>query len=449
MKLYKKATLLASMLALFLFVSCNSEDEPIQDSEFTIEITNFEASYDKVQIDWSFEKGDDVHIQKIYVIRTTTDQNGFVDTKIIATLPATQFSYIDTDIPYFAEISYKVTPLYVVTDAFIESEFYDYISLDSEIKTYDRNIVFFNEVPFQVKKDPLDDHIFHLIDRLDIAALKKYDFNDNTVIKNADLSENYTHNVVFKVIDNLIYIGDDTGKFRLINKSTYEIEKEFMVAIDGKLKSFAVDGDRIYYHDNDVLKLYNLSTEVSLNLNLAYLPSKFMETITGNQILFESTKVAEISSTNCPDNTNCNPNILYSYDAVAGEELHHDPYIFSFNKDKTKFITSYFGDVVNLSNLTKEASLKEITGENYFQAVFDNEGKIYATVQGKKMIHVFNADYELIDTIETKLYPLFPLLTSEGLKVIGSYTSVQYSGYLYGLEFNFNDSNGKCAIEVF
>ena len=81
------------------------------------------------------------------------------------------------------------------------------------------------------------------------------------------------------------------------------------------------------------------------------------------------------------------------------------------------------------------------------QIVFDDEGKIYATVQGKKLIHVFNTNYELIDSIETKLFPLFPLITKEGLQCIGSYTSIGYYGYYYGFEFNFN--RNKCAIEVF
>jgi hypothetical protein len=449
MKVYRKANLILLLLTLFLFVSCNSDEESIVEAVFTIEIVNFKPSYNEVQIDWSFEKSDDIFIQKTYIIRTTTDQNGIVDTKIIATLPANQFTYIDTAVPYFAEISYMVTPLYVITEEFNEDEFYDYISLESEVKTYATDIVFFNEVPFQVKKDPLEDNIFHIIDRLDIAELKRYDFNDNKVTKNVALSENYKHNVIFKVIDDLIFISDDSGKFRVINKSSYEIEKEFTVEIEDKLKSFAVDGDRIYYHDNQVLKMYDLDKEISSNTNWAYFPSKFMETITANQILFGGSSVVEISPTNCPDGTNCNPNTLYSYNSSNGEELHTDPYIFSFNKDKTKFISSYFGDVVNLSDLTKEASLKEITGENYFQAIFDDEGTIYATVQGKKLIHIFNANYELIDTIETKLYPLFPLLTTEGIQVIGSYSAVQYSGYFYGLEFNFTDSNGKCAIEVF
>lgn len=449
MKFYKKENLIVVLLALFLFISCTSEEEPIKETVFTIEIDNFITSYNEVEIDWSLEKSSDVFIQKIYIIRTTTDETGFVDSKIIATLPANQSSYIDTSIPYYAEISYKVTALYVVTEEFIEDEFYDYVSLDSEVKTYARDIVFFDEVPFQVKKDPLDDTIFHIIDRLNVAELKRYDFNENKVIKNVALSENYNHNVVFKVIDDLIFIGDDSGKFRVINKNSYEIEKEFTLEIEDKLKSFAIDGDRIYYHDNQVLKMYDLDKEISSNTNWAYFPSKFMETIANNQILFESSNVVEISTTNCPNGTNCNPNTLYSYNSSTGEQLHNDPYIFSFNKDKTKFISSYFGDVVNLSDLTKESSLKDITGENYFQAVFDDEGTIYATVQGKKLIHIFNANYELIDTIETKLYPLFPLLTTEGLKVIGSYSAVQYSGYLYGLEFNFSDSNGKCAIEVF
>jgi hypothetical protein len=172
-----------------------------------------------------------------------------------------------------------------------------------------------------------------------------------------------------------------------------------------------------------------------------------MQTIAPNKILFESTSVVEISPTNCPDGSNCSPVTLYSYNNTSNQDLHIDPYLFSWNADNTKFVTSYHADIVNINDLTKEASLKDITGKNYFQVTFSPDGNLYATVQGEKLIHVFNNNYELIDTITTKLYPLFPLITDSGLQVIGAYNAIQYSGYYYGHEFNFN--NNKCAIEVF
>ena len=77
---------------------------------------------------------------------------------------------------------------------------------------------------------------------------------------------------------------------------------------------------------------------------------------------------------------------------------------------------------------------------------YNDNGHIYASVQGEKLIQVFNSNYELVDSIQTKLYPLFPMPYSNGLHSIGSYNPVDYWGYYYGYEFNFNQ---RCAIETF
>ena len=99
-----------------------------------------------------------------------------------------------------------------------------------------------------------------------------------------------------------------------------------------------------------------------------------------------------------------------------------------------------------MRQVKQEIKLSDITGKKYFQFVFDNDNNIYATVQNEKKIHKFNSSYELIEVIDTKLYPLFPMLTSNGLKVIGGYEPVTYYSFGYGYSFNFNV---KCAIETF
>ena len=135
-----------------------------------------------------------------------------------------------------------------------ENEFNEIIFIESEIETFSRDIIFFETPPFQVMKDPLKDNVFHFIDRLRTAELKSYDFNLKKINKNVSLSDNIYHNVVFKLINDVFYISDDKGNFKLIDKNSYEIKNEFSVEINERLRSFAVDGDRIYYHDDDVLK---------------------------------------------------------------------------------------------------------------------------------------------------------------------------------------------------
>ncbi len=443
---YKEIRIILLIFIGFFFSSCSSENDVIEPF-LNITIKNFETSYNEVKFDWEIENSSNIIIRDLIIIKKTQNQDGLETSNIIANLPTNQTSFIDNDIPYFSNISYFIKMSYYEDKILKENEFKEIVFVESEIETFSRDIIFFETAPFQVMKDPLKDNVFHFIDRLRTAELKSYDFNLKKISNNVSLSDNYNHNVVFKLINDVFYISDDKGNFKLIDKNSYEIKNEFSVEINERLRSFAVDGDRIYYHDDDVLKFYDLVENKSVNVRWGYFPDKYMETLSQNKLLFGGTKVVEISPSNCPDANNCWPNILYSYNYLSGKDIHIDPFIFSWNNGKTKFISSYFGDIINVSDLSKEASLKEITGENYFQAVFDNEGKIYATVQGKKLIHIFNTDYELIDSIETKLYPLFPLITNEGLQCIGSYVSIGYYGYYYGFEFNFN--RNKCAIEVF
>src|SRR5690606_41726388 len=147
---------------------------------------------------------------------------------------------------------------------------------------------------------------------------------------------------------------------------------------------------------------------------------------------------------NCPGTAFCNPDTLANSPSISdGNDV--DGNILTMNSNKTLMVTGRDGNIYNRNDLSKIASLSTITGEPYFQFAFDSQNNIYATVQGKKLVHKFKANtFELIETIETKLYPLYPLITSNGLYVLGGYSPVSYWGPYENFSFN-----SKCAIETF
>ncbi|GFD76756.1 hypothetical protein KUL113_61760 [Tenacibaculum sp. KUL113] len=444
MKFYKKSKLLILFIHVLVVSSCSTEKE-IPEPVLNVSITNFNPSKNQVSIDWILEKSDDIIIRDLLIIKKAVDHSGKENFSTIANLPQNQTSFTDIDIPHYNNISYKIRVNYFLESTFKEGIHPDIQVKETEFETFTRDLIVFNNVPFQVSKDTDENHIFHLIDRKPITELKKYDFNTQKILKSVPLSENYLQHVVFKIIGNIIYVADTKGNFKVINKDSYEVINSFTVDIKDRLSSFSVNTDRIYYHDKDILKFYDLTKKESVYLGWAYFPKKYMETIGQNTILFEGARVAEFSPTNCVDNNNCWPKTLYTNNGLSGKPYRFDPFIFAWNKNKTKFVSTYFGDIIALNDLSKKVSLKEITGKWYFQIVFDENDNIYATIQEEKLIHVFNANYELIKTIKTEEYPLFPMITKNGLQCISSYRPIQYSGYVYGHEFSFNQQ--YCIIE--
>lgn len=444
MKFYRKNKVLLLFVFVLVVSGCSSEKE-IPEPVLNIAITSFKPSKEQVKIDWVLEKSDDVLIRDLLIIRTTVDHSGSQKFNIIANLPQNQTSFTDKEIPYYNNIRYKIRVKYFSENTFKDGEPTEILEKETEYETFTRDLVVFKEVPLQVLKDTDEDHIFHILDKKRISVLKKYDFNTQKIIKSVPLNDSSFQNVVFKIIGNTIYVTDTKGNFKLIDKNSYEVTKSFTAEIKEKLRSFSVNEDRIYYHDGDAIKFYDLAQNKSVHIGWGYFPKKYMETIKPNTILFEGARVAEFSPTNCVDTKNCWPKTLYTNNSLSGKPYRFDPFIFSWNKDKTKFVTTYFGDVIALNDLSKKASLKEITGKWYLQTVFGEDGNIYATVQKEKLIHVFNANYQLIKTIKTEQYPIFPIITKNGLQCISSYRPIQYSGYIYGHEFNFY--NHLCIIE--
>lgn len=447
MEYYKKKYSLIISLFAFIILGC-SPDEDKNNEPLLIAVTNFETSYSQVKINWQITRPNDVIIEDLLVYRIEKNNDSdYSQETLIANLPSNETTFIDNNVPYKTEVSYIIRINY--TDERIKP--IKFLSLDSEQKKFIRELVTFDGVPFQVQKDPLQTDIFHILDKSGIGTLKRYNSAENKITNTKAFSESWTLNNRFQIINNTdIYVANYFGKIFKINPTNYNTTATFSATIIDKLNAFAIDGDRIYYQDDEILKYHTMTTNISTSMDNA-MSFQYLENLSSGVFLFlynssgygSSASVSKMIGT-CPDGKNC---YFGNIAATTQSQLTAnaiDPNIFAWNQNKTKFISSIDGRIFNLATLQQEKKLNDISGKHYIQYVFDNENNIYAAVQGEKLIHKFNANYELVEKISTKLFPIFPILTSNGLQVIGAYEPVSYWNYEYGNGFNFNV---KCAIE--
>jgi len=436
---------------IFLLLGCSTDEQKNDANENTgleINVTNFEPSPNQVVIDWEIIKPNAITIKDVFIYKTSKiDETDVSPEELIATLSPDDTSFTDTDIPYKREISYTIKITY--TDESISA--ITLFDLESEPKKYIRNIVLFDRVPFQVYKDPVQANIFHILDKEGIGYLKKYDGALNQITQTKNFTQGSLLNNRFHIINNTaIYVAETQGKITNINTATYETTATYNVAITDNLNAFAVDGDRIYYQDEEIWKYYTISSGFSTNTYIAT-SIDYAEALTNHDFLFlysqngSAASIRNYNPTNC-NTSDCFPDFGPSTQGAILANNAIDPNIFTWNPLKTKFITSIDGRIFNLSNFQEEIKLSDITGKKYFQFAIDNENNIYATVQNEKKIHKFNSNHELIEIINTKLYPFFPMITTNGLKVIAGYAPITYWSFGYGYNFNFNI---RCAIETF
>lgn len=448
MEFFKKQYQILTLIALIL-LGCSSDDE--QSNVLEIKVTNFETSYSQVKLNWEIVRPNGIIIDDLLIYRQS--KNSATDSaplELLANLPSNETSFIDNDVPYKAEVTYTIKINY--TDETLTptnpTNPIGPLSLESEQKKFIRDIVTFDIVPFQVQKDPILVDEFHILDRQGNGALKRYNGTLNQLTKTILFTNGSLLNNKFHIINNTdLYIADTQGKISKINTENYTTTAIYNTIINDNLNAFAVDGDRIYYQDEEIWWYYNTVNGASESTHIAT-TANYAETLSDHNFLFLYSGAAAIRNYN-PTNCNtsaCMPGFGASTQGAILSNNAIDPNIFSWNTSKSKFITSIDGRIFNLSNFQQEIKLNDITGKKYFQFTFDNDNNIYATVQNEKKIHKFNSNYELIEVIDTKLYPLFPMLTSNGLKVIGGYEPVTYWSFEYGNSFNFNV---KCAIETF
>ncbi len=448
MEFFKKQYQILSLVA-FILLGCSSDDE--QSTTLEIKVTNFETSYSQVKLNWEIVRPNGIIIEDLLIYRQSKNNaNDNATLELVANLPSNETSFIDNDVPYKTEVSYTIKINY--TDERLAptnpTNPIGLLSLESEQKKFIRDIVTFDIVPFQVQKDPIIVDEFHILDRQLNGALKRYNGALNQLTKTILFTNGSLLNNKFHIINNTdLYIADTQGKIFKINTENYTTTAIYNTIINDNLNAFAVDGDRIYYQDEEIWWYYNTVNGASENTHIAT-TANYVETLNAHNFLFlfgGAAAIRNYNPTNC-NTSNCMPDFGASTQGAILANNTFDANIFSWNTSKSKFITSIDGRIFNPTNFQQEIKLNDITGKKYFQFVFDNDNNIYATVQNEKKIHKFNSSYELIEVIDTKLYPLFPMLTSNGLKVIGGYEPVTYWSFGYGYSFYFNV---KCAIETF
>jgi hypothetical protein len=432
-----------------IILGCSSNDDT-NNKPLEITISNFETSYSQVKINWEITRPDGIIIQDLLVYRQSkNNETDFSQEELIANLPSNETKFIDSEVPYSKEVSYKIQINY--TDE--RTQPVQYLSLISEQKKFIRKIVTFDNVPFQVQKDPAQTDVFHILERSGTGTLNRYNSAQNKITDTKVFDERWTLNNRFQIINNTdIYVATYYGKIHKINTVNYRTATTFSTSIVDKLNAFAVDGDRIYYKDDEIFKYHTMTSNISKSMNMG-VGFQYGENLSPGTFLFlynssgygSGASVSKMSGS-CPDEPSCYFESIASTNLPQLSTNQIDPNIFTWNAQKTKFISSIEGQIFNLSTLQPEKKLKDITGKRYIQYAYDNENNIYAAVQGEKLIHKFNANYKLVEIIPTKLYPIFPILTSNGLKVVGAYEAVSYWNYEYGNGFNFNI---KCAIETF
>lgn len=447
MKSYTKAIYYILLVALLFNCDSNSEDQ--ETSYITIEVTNFSANSDEVTLEWSINNSSNIIVNDLIVYRGEIGYNGSEDLHIIADLPVEHISFLDTEVPYLTTLSYFIKISYYDEND-PEMELY---YLESDIQNFNRDIIGFDNIPFQIEKDPLEPGIFHLLERSTDLSLKQYNSAQNAITSVKTFEEPYYYTNRFFIKDaTQICIADTRGNVHFLQSSNYSVIENIEVVSEDNTHCFFILNDRIFYKDNEAWQYYELNTGTHINTHRTYPHAH--RAIALNQgdalFLYNTISYSDALLANYT-NDNCNPVDCFP------EELHNtydidlatngiDPNIFVWNHSKSKFITSIDGNIFNISDLSLEISLGSITGKQYFQFAFDQNQHIYATVQGEKLIHKFNADYELIETIETRLFPLYPLITPNGLQVISAYTPISYWDYGSGSNYNFNE---HCVIESF
>lgn len=436
-------TLLALVLVIF---GCSSDDEsgPLQ-----LVVTDFQTSNDAVKLTWKLNRPNTIIVQDLKIYRMATNMAGeFLQFEQIANLPSNETTFTDHEVPFKSQVSYKVYITYF--DQSDNNPGPNQLFLESDLQVYARPLVTFPKVPLQIKQDPMQIGMYHILGNTPTTGyLKKYHSALDQVSNSRSFENGSAITNNFHIANNEIFVADAQGKIFRINASDYDVNANYNVNITDHLNAFAMDGDRIYYQDDEIWKYYGIGSGISTNTGIAT-TMDYAETLDDNTFLFlyaqAGGSAAAVYGYN-PQNCNANSCFPAFIDDMNGHfpPIHSiDPHIFSWNATKQKFISGFNGSVFNLTTLQPEVRLKDITGKRYFNFAFDSAGNIYGTVQGEKIIHKFNSNYELVATIQTKLFPFFVMVNTNGIQTLGTYEPQEYWGFYYGYEFAFHT---ECAIE--
>lgn len=364
---YSKNIYLKLALFAIFILGCSTNQEE-NNEPLEISITNLKTSYSQVKINWKIKRPQGIIIQELLVYRQSKNNNtDFYQEELLANLPSNETEFIDNNVPYKTEVSYKIKFNY--TDE--RTNPISHLSLESEQQKFIRELVTFDKVPFQVQKDPLQTDIFHIFDKSN-STLSRYNSAQNKITDTKTFTENWTLNNRFQIINNTdIYVATYYGKIYKINAASYHTVTIFSTAIVDNLNSFAVDGDRIYYQDDEILKYHTMTTNISKSMNMG-MGFQYLENLSPGIFLFLYNNSgynsgASVSQTtgNCPDGADCYLRSIAATALLPANAI--DPNIFAWNTQKVKFISSIDGCIFNLATLQQEKKLNDITGKHYIQ----------------------------------------------------------------------------------
>lgn len=430
--------------------ACGSNDDlPALEDAVSLKITSFETSYNEVKISWDLERfNNQIIIKDLTIIRYTNDADADNENRqqIIANLPSNETSFIDTEVPYLEGLTYKIEVNYFI-DGFDKAE---YESIESEEKVFERDIIKFPYIPNHIVKDTEDPNSYHIMIKNADFDLYRY----NTKTQKIEANKKYHNGYLFydKIVanNNDILVGNKNGVIYQLTSTDYTQGNSFSVPIEDELKSFGVKGTEIHYNDNRKWKYFNSITSDFSTVNDSFV-SNFVYSLNmeNNKMLIINNNYPNYWGTIYDISTYDQLEVIHTTDFSIDFGSRLDKGILHFKQDKTEFITSIFGRVISMNDLSLKIELKEVTGRNYLYFNYGNNGKLYGAVQDEKVIHVFDdKTYELIESIETKLYPVFPIVSDNGeVHSIGRYTRIGYWSYTDG--FELYGSNSNYAIETF
>lgn len=448
MKFYNTAILI---LCIIFFGACTSNDEPDY-TDPILKITAFNPTKQEVEISWELSKGTDIIIEDLLVFRETiVDDSGRTNFELIESLPSSAKSYIDVDVPYVSNITYVIKANYRPD---VESS-YDLLTTESDPQVFSRLFPEFNRVPYQVSRDPANENVYHILDNWDMAKLMRYDSQLNRVIQKQDIVESFDYGNRFIFSSNKIVAASRKGKFFFVDKDTYKIDKQYNASLDEKLEGFGIIGDRLYYVEDFSFDYIDLISDV-INKHGLGPGFKNFQVLNDKQLLSLYTGPHTSGASVYEFQEDLDPGSGWDFSMrrikatptelnLDGDDV--DEFTFAWNNDRTQFITGIEGRIFNIDDLSQRAILTATTGKRYFGFIFDNNGDIYASVQKERIIHVFDGEtLELKQEIPTKLYPLYPMPTANGLYCIGAYDKLEYWGYDFGYANGFNS---RSAVETF
>ncbi|MCR8667669.1 hypothetical protein NO995_08245 [Aestuariibaculum sp. M13] len=422
MKFYK--TNILRFLVFLLLASCSSPDNKAFQDSIAIEITSFTTSKNKVDISWSIERFNSAIISSLSIYRYSTDSDADNSNRgqLIANLPSNETSFTDNDVPYLENLHYVIKINY-----FIENESgNEYFNVESDEAVFERNIVKLERVPNHIVQDQTNLDNYHFLTKSSNLDVFRYNMNTNAIEMDVTFEKGYNYLDKLIIKDENIFVGSIYGVINGLNTNDYSKTITYNLPIIDELKSFGFRDNEIHFNDKETWNCFKIDSGETIPVG-SYYSTNFVFSIDlkDNKFLNISNHYPHFWATIYDISDFENIKKLYETDAVLNHTSYLDKSILHFKNDNSQFISTFYGRVLSIKDLSLLAELSKITGYQYYHFKYDNKGKLYGTVKNNKLIHVFNDEtYELIETIKTKLYPVFPLISKDGsLQCIGDLNS--------------------------